>query len=51
MGELMKPTMKKSVSDFWMTLAVLWFRLGHTDTVENEPRPKIGVKEVLNKDV
>ena len=47
----MKPTMKKIVSAFWMTLAVLWFRLGQTDTVEKEPRPNFGVKGVLNKDV
>ena len=51
LGGLMKPTMKKIVSAFWMTLAVLWFRLGHTDTVEKEPRTNFGVKWVLIKDV
>ena len=36
--------MKKIASAFCMTLAVLWLRLGHTDTVENEPEVIVGFK-------
>ena len=45
--------MKKRASAFWMTLAVLWFRLGQTDTVEKEPGKDIGLKKeaISNKDV
>ena len=36
--------MKKSASAFWMTLAASWFRIDHTDTVENEPGMNVGFK-------
>ena len=36
--------MKKIASAFCMTLAVLWLRLGQTDTVENEPEVIVGFK-------
>ena len=42
--KLTKPTMKKIASAFCMTLAVLWLRLGQTDTVENEPEVIVGLK-------
>ena len=41
--------MKKSASAFWMTLAASWFRIDHTDTVENEPG--VNVKAEENKHV